>query len=388
MPKDIKVTIGVSVRPDNRGGAHTSDMNAVGACNQLFGPAVLFGKDELRITVETKAVPDSKDPGNGRQLQQERLDYVGTPKFKRELEGVDLLYIPGAPVAPRTQPTNAHGMRPSRGFKFYEAASRDAFESLVIEKAMTMGIPILAVCAGSWRLLESFGGEVRELSPKDYQTHGAKGWSGTHGLKADTTKHGVLPDAMIDVTAASEEKKKGARNAFGGGRPRDIDVKGANTTHWAVAAEETVKGKPQLKKHGAAAPNTHATASTTKASETLKAMPSALRTPADLLDVMVREPGSGTVEAFESTTGAPVIGTQWHPESFNPGMKGHGEKYANKYTIGFSQEIFRLMVMAAVASKLRRNDVVPALGKAFEEGGITLRHVADKHKNYRTGPLY
>lgn len=346
MPKDIKIKIGVSVRPDNRGNAHTSDVNAVAACGKLFADPVVYGKGTLRVTVEVVPIPDARNPSNGRMLADDRTKFLNTSRFKTQLGGIDLLYIPGAPVAPSTQRTDEHGMKATRGFKYYESVSRDPFETALIEKAMTLGIPVLAVCAGSWRLLETFGGEVRELNEEEYALHGKRGWAGSHGLEADTTKRGLIPDAMIEAKAPSQEAKKTARNAFSDpekGRPASYTSSGANTTHWAVANTITTdKGKQELKRHD-----------------------KGMRTPADLLDVMVTEPGTQTVEAFESKFGAPIIGTQWHPESFNPGMKGLKEKYKDNDMVEFSQKIFRTMVLAAVASKYRRRSVVPSLKEAL-----------------------
>jgi putative glutamine amidotransferase len=90
---------------------------------------------------------------------------------------------------------------------------------------------------------------------------------------------------------------------------------------------------------------------------------------------MATETKTGTVEAFESRFGAPIVGTQWHPESFLPGMKGSGEKYATKGMISFSQEIFRVITLAAVTAKLRRCSVVPSLRDQLQSGKLKLKHV-------------
>ncbi len=405
MPRQI--VIGCSVRPDNSGGGSASDMRALQACQQLFSTPIRVGDDTaVEIEVVVRKVPMVATPSDAGAVQSARSAFLVPAKgmdaartMDANLAGVDLLYIPGAPAAPTTQQTDTHKMKPASAFKKTEAVSRDAFESALIEAAMTRGIPILAVCAGSWRLLEGFGGAVRELSGEDVKRHYEGSWNCNHPLAVRPGEKGIL-----NRSALKTNTKTGV-------------FPGANSTHWAVAATTTTGA---LAKHGNAETRaSHAFPAPRERGEKPAGMGSsaqrnwrkredkailkehadasaafpttpgrAFRDPADLLQVMVREGTRarlGTVEGYESNSGAPVVGVQWHPESFMPGMKGPGEKYANDDTIAFSRNIFMNMVLAALASQTRRSNVIPALKEAFQKEGMGLRKASEDQKAYTDG---
>jgi putative glutamine amidotransferase len=321
-------------------------------------------KDWTSALGSKNPVPDTRtDVGkkSTEQLHKERASFNSATLVSfdpADLNGIDLLYIPGAPVAAKSQQTDVHGLKATPGFKTTEANSRDAFEAKIIEVAMNRGIPILAVCAGSWRLIESYGGQVRELSPTELGTHhnSASVWSCNHS-----------------VNVLSNQEAPGLVTSAAHGVPIDEgrqQLLGANSTHWAVTDVQHSKIQEGINR-GQIDP----TKATFTKRQTGLGQTSDSLDPSQLLKPVAFEPGTYTVEAFESSFGVPIVGTQWHPESFLPGMKGNNEKYANQTTITSSREIFRLMILAAVTSKVKRLSVVPQLREIFLKGGPNLRHV-------------
>ena len=340
MP-EITINIGISVRPDQGGKAHTYDTSAAMSAKHLFSEPLALGTsgDKFIINVNTVQVPKIAKPEDGDELIQKRqvYDFGNMVSFEKDLQGIDLLYIPGAPVATPSQDSNIHKMKAPDvtkkpdNFKAKEASSRDSFESKLIETAMNRCIPVLAVCAGSWRLLEAFGGQVRELSKKDAKIHRNKNklWSTHHEIEVEADARGLMKEAAADKTI----------------------FQGANTTHWAVA--DAKQGSLVNRHNPTKASNNSPTRERLQASK--------------LLQVIAKEPSLGTVEGFESQFGIPIMGAQWHPESNLKGQPGAIDKLAKEGgMVAFSQEIFRLMILAAVTAKFHRQHVIPSLRKSLQ----------------------
>jgi putative glutamine amidotransferase len=365
---DIRVTIGVSVRPDQGGDAHKYDMDAVQSAKHLFGKPIRIGtsKEMVTINVEARALPSGiADVKDGDLIAQARSDFEFERLVSDDLNCIDLLYIPGGPAATPTQQTNIHKMKVTQPgpdqpdtFKTKEARTRNEFEAKLISTAMNRGIPVLAVCAGSWRLLESCGGKVRELSKADVKTHrDAKNlWALHHDLRVEPGQ---------SVMSAASSWSKG-------------DLKGANTTHWAVADEASFGEKF----------NNKARQQPLSQEERDSPRPPVLHA-GDFLQVVAREPITNGIEGFESQFGMPLMGAQWHPESNLPGQPGASDDLAiGGGMVRFSQEIFRMMILAAVTAKLRRSNVVSTLRSEF--GAIKLKPVgaAIKAQNESKRVLY
>lgn len=333
------ITIGVCFRTDQSGAAHTYDMDGVRAVNNTE-PALPF--EVLAIGLPRGA--------SGAATPARVANFA-------DLDGIDLLYIPGSPTAADSQvastPATTAELRPIHDAELNfnravapvvvaplgpkpsakaqtahlqatatynkqkrihdEHTSRAKYELKLIGFARDRGIPVLAICAGSWRLLESYGGKVRTLAIEPRKLHKAENprdtWTVNHGVHV----HGG------SMTAQS-------RN----GHCRDLSA--INTTHWAVACTRYYNSK-------------------------LEAVNLKVADPDQLLEIaaMADDPIQATVEAFESRQGAPVVGIQWHPETYLPGMPGagtgspEGRKHA--------AELFRFMAYAAWTSKRRPGQV-------------------------------
>jgi putative glutamine amidotransferase len=269
-----------------------------------------------------------------------------------------MLYIPGSPFASRTQrpyiekdsnttkegnntkkednikkkegnykkikplddfynnPNNANQIRNSElsnnERKQHEFTSREKYELQLIKYAKKLGMPILAVCAGSWRVLESYGGETVKLPKDDIDNHynSSNLWSISHPLN-------VPNDSLLNHIMKIENKDK-------------IEV---NSTHWAAA--NISNGKFVKNNLSNQDPN-------------------------DSLSILALE-GDKWVEAFCNKFGHPVLALQWHPESYLPGNPGYNTNDDNvKKTVFQNCSIFEFMTLAAVAYKYRRSCVKQA----------------------------
>lgn len=310
VPDSAVIRVGVSFRTDQRGGAHSGyDVRAFEAAEQIYP-----GHRAV-----TQALPRGASGGDTppREANWEDLDEI------------DLIFIPGAPMANSTQVATSSDAaaaaeeegvsRPRNARERTEHESRSAYELRLIAMARTRGIPVLAVCAGSWRLLEAYNGVVRTLPVGQRGRHKARpptgAWDIGHGV--EITRRSLLHDLI--------------------GRDH---LSGTNSTHWAVAAE-TPAGRLRRNALGG-------------------------EDPSDMIDVMARTTGSrpelNTVEGFGSRSGVPHIGAQWHPETYLPGMPGYDA--AHEAQRSAAAGLFRGMFEAAGATRARRT-VVRQLDRRF-----------------------
>lgn len=366
-PRRARIYVGVPFRTDGSGRAHTNhDCAAIDALNRLVNSdgSARFDVEVVPVTLPRGAT------GAESPLREANWSH---------LDGIDLLYIAGGPTANDTQEgssSDSEAYQKERDFngnlepirkpgekdaafekrveKYervkLEHTTRAKYELLLLEIARNRGIPVLAVCAGSWRLLESYNGKVRTLDVKTRARHKAEDSSKTWGLK-----HGVRVRGNTML-----------RSLVAGGRDSDRDVDGVNSTHWAVAATDatpaiTTVGTmtyPSLARRPppdgqTAAPKSH---------------------PADWLEVSAVDRDSPhTVEAFESLYGAPTMGIQWHPESYLPGMPGAGDMSPG--TPGaLSTALIEFMVFAARARQ--RKQLVSASLQAEATASAALQEAA------------
>ncbi len=280
-----KVKVGVAWRRDGRNAAHAGDL-------------AVF-----------------QHPGLADKVQVFTLAWAGadtaTGLTKGELKDMDLLVIPGGPHANATQipeagaaPSNA----PRAGSTAY-AAERATSELDLIEQARTLGMPILALCGGSWRLVENYGGQTVELAALDHEgkilSSGRRDANRRrHAGNMDNVrtefKHGaqIRPGSMLQSALAPKLGKAPARSSYTDPkhktpetRPHGPTELNVNSVHWAAirtGAMGTRTGVP--------------------------ARPYAI-VPNNMLEMSAMDNSKlKTPEAVESRHGAPVMGVQWHPE--------------------------------------------------------------------------
>ncbi len=370
-----EVKIGITFRTDGGGEAHiTHDQKAIECLNRMGEGLRLNGRQFPVVTAETLP-KGAKGPNTPQRVAQ-----------YGDLDGIDLLYIPGAPSANDTQ-TGAKaadinearekdpGVAPvppaqgatqqeieqyetkKRGWetkkrKFIEHTSRAPYELKLIEIARTRGIPVLAICAGSWRLLESFGGQSRtiEVSIRGSHKKSQNPWDLKHDVKVtgNTNLSSAMgyqqKDGKLWPKMPTSQKDD---DDYGKLLPRtdpQHTFKDANSTHWAAA---DVNSSGQLVKNP-----------TQEVRDQKGRLQQRADIPSSLLQVSAIAP-DGVVEAFETLFGAPCMGIQWHPEAYMPGMLGSEKNGKEQTETGLG--IFEFMVFAAVASRLRRGFVAATL---------------------------
>lgn len=175
---------------------------------------------------------------------------------------------------------------------------RTAHEAGIIREALKRGQPILALCAGSWRLWESY----RQLTEDPTYTKIV-----SDGLV--TVKNHVSSRMMsfsdktgkivynLDLHGLKIENDSLLSSAFKGKKWKKPlpEVVKVNSVHWKVVNKQK---KPKILR--IAATSTHEPKGVTVAR------------------LGVIHPEGGAVESFESEAGAPLLGIQWHPEAYNP----------------------------------------------------------------------
>ena len=324
LPVFDKINVGVAFRTDGKGKAHVGhDMMAIKNLNNLKDNE---GNARFPFRIEPIVLPRNAE---GSETPRREATF-------RDLDDIQLLYIPGGPTANDTQEASS-----PFGHKYYEIernlnraknarergehVSRATYELRLLGIARARGIPILAVCGGSWRLLESYGGKVRTLEISQRERHKAQNRDETWSLHHDLQLMGgrTLIKLMEQKRIQFERNQK------------------VNSTHWAVASTVTDPYTGLKLARGT-------------------------DDPSHWLEITAIEPDTDTVEAFESLYGAPTMGIQWHPESYLPEMPG--SKSGTDDVRALSIAIFELMAFAAQTAK-RRQSISASLSfevRAFE----------------------
>lgn len=171
---------------------------------------------------------------------------------------------------------------------------REQFELKLIKAAKERGIPLLAICAGSWRLTNAYG--VKTIPVAEHTVTRHEQWE---PVRDPDRKTYIAPNTMlrgIHVTAQNNreiifsegkaQKKLLARN--GSSTTFDPKFLHVNSTHWRVSPYPEVCHNTEFNK-------TFETAA---------------------IDIE-----HGTLEGYESKRGAPIMALQWHPEYTIPYVK-------------------------------------------------------------------
>lgn len=165
---------------------------------------------------------------------------------------------------------------------------RISFENEIIKNACLTGQPILAICAGSWTLWQSFGGTLKEVEHHVYSS-----------MPYLVTDGGVGNNKQIhEVTLLNNTIVSGVMN-------RNIQTNPeVNSVHWMAPNETNIPNMLEICAH-----SRHSLQH----------------------DVLNRQgnimvPENNTVEAFETKYGAPMIGIQWHPECYYSKQKTSEEQ--------------------------------------------------------------
>ncbi len=324
------ITVGVCFRTESGGKAHEYDRSVFNSLNKFAQLGF-----EIRVVTLPRGASGPNTPARLPSLNE----------IRRDLDEVDLLYIPGGVSALESQiatsqnePEKTEEQNLNKTSTTLQKATRQkdtkdarrlreeydfrsVYEHRLIEVARTRGMIIMGICGGSWRLLEAYGGSIRTLPITERATHlhpdKNKRWELRHPL---TFIEGAMLDGLLKKLKLNEDSIL------------------PHSTHWAVPVGNVDNSKlvidPAIKQNN---------------SSTEPAF-------ADQLEVSLRakigRPESDTIEGFETKYGAPVTGLLPHFESNLPGLEGY--KDATIETRTFSQEIFIYFCQAAMVYKSKR----------------------------------
>lgn len=210
--------------------------------------------------------------------QDPDIAYLAGDQFRAAL-GNHPSNLPHGGQPPAIDEAHAGGLLviPGRVRKKEYEPLRKAHEEDIINEALRRGQPIVAICAGSWRVWEACGGDTMEVEDHSYGggmlrldrvagtrvTHN----KAIHGLELET-------DAMITTILGDEA-------------PTQV-----NSVHWRAVDPATTPERLRVVGW-----------STDDPSIVVKTRQSILM-----------QPQVHTPEAFESTHGAPIMAFQWHVE--------------------------------------------------------------------------
>jgi gamma-glutamyl-gamma-aminobutyrate hydrolase PuuD len=205
------------------------------------------------------------------------------------LNRADCIFISGSRFDPSSQYCSETPTRPSPDIR------REAFEIRLMQKAKSQGIPLLAVCAGSWRLTSAYGGKTFAVPDEHVKYH--EEWGGaernpdrTALLKSKTMLHGLHSAAQRNKTLifSGGVAQKHLANSSNPNQEYATNSIAVNSTHWRVSPPPESQPGTDFNRH--------------------------FETTA--LDAVHK-----TVEAYESKFGAPTIAVQWHPELVLPEVR-------------------------------------------------------------------
>lgn len=260
-----------------------------------------------------------------------------------ELKDMDLLVIPGGPHSNDKQiPVigKEKDNAPKPNTATY-AGQRAKSELDLIEQARTVGMPILALCGGSWRLVQNYGGETVEVAALD-----ADGKFLQAGSNTDARKHhaGNMNNVKTEFKHSAEIRPGSLLQSATGlptgpkGAAPQMEV---NSVHWAVVRTGSMETRPGL-----------------------GARPFAI-VPNNMLTMSARDTSAQqTSEAVESQHGAPVLGVQWHPEYQLPTTGGPKPPAPQQAARAANLALLQWMIKAAQAYRVHRDSMTLILANA------------------------
>lgn len=186
--------------------------------------------------------------------------------------------------------------------------TRMRYEQSLINKARHRGQPVLAVCAGSWTLWQTFSGKLKQVDDHNY---------GGAMPRLSKAQPEICNNKMIHRINISPHTF--LDNSMGLPSSRNLKPK-VNSVHWRACDDNEQDMPKELMISAHAVPDNRLAP---------KNRQSKLMQP------------DACVEGFETKHGAPIMGVQWHPEAFNlhenaqqnklfQFMKSAGQTYLNR----------------------------------------------------------
>lgn len=289
--------------------------------------------------------------------------------------GEGLLIITGGSYGLDTEQHGTH--RPSAN-ALPRHLLRVEHERALLKEAQLQGRPVLGICGGSWRVLESYGGTTNALPANTHQTRRSMAFIRTRGFISDNLRQhpltlkrdGLLRQnwKIVKNPLPPSSKQQGPKNPkrpvqrYKNFPPRrqsrpwtrltDAELQAGapllvNSAHWAAAAEDVgPAGQRSFSAYEGRAAVLPDWSGVYRAKRELLEV--VARTGVENPDNSYAEDPNGTIEAFGTTRGAPVMGIQWHPEAYILNLDGAS-------AAELSKELVLRMVMAGDAFDARRN---------------------------------
>lgn len=215
---------------------------------------------------------------------------------------------------------------------------RKKYEMNLIKNARMVGQPILSICGGCWVLYQQYGGQITEVTDHAYRA----------GMPRLSDVTGKIGNNKQIHRIAIKEGENLLRAAFGL-RKNDDNCLPVNSVHSYAPDPSNIPSGLEI------------TAISVQDDEL-----SPVSAKANNLEKEKMKPQSNTIEAFESTHGAPVLGVQWHPEAYTG--KNEGEVFAEN-----QMNLIRFMALAGQAF-LNKQKLLAEFKKDFFSIKSSLRH--------------
>jgi gamma-glutamyl-gamma-aminobutyrate hydrolase PuuD len=300
--------------------AHREDAHGAGAFWDHYTLRNATGR-ETTLTHSAAVAPVVTPPGP-RKARQFAGPLPGGDPIASTDPGSGLLFIAGGNYGLTTElPAPNKDHVPEAGSAKTRHEHRAQHERQLLLLARRTGRPVLAVCGGSWRLLEAFGGRTRGVKPHTHQTRQMPYLTSRGAIAKVASTHGVSV-ARGSLLSSIFRDDAGVIPAR------------VNSAHWAVAEESRLGQLYGVPRFG-------------QRLRPLLRISARGHTGADAPYLGApRRPFAQSVEAFETAHGAPMMGIQWHPEAYDRGFSAT-EHQANR-------RILTYMAQAGDAYEARR----------------------------------
>lgn len=285
-----KPSIGIPYRNDGAGRGADYDHRSLQAASS--GATTLLKTADM-CTSPMKYVAKQRT----QQLKHKIPQLVAS---KESGDGYGLLFIPGI----------------SRSvYESAEREEREEFQGTLIKQALLEGRPILAVCGGCWQLWEKFGGKTKEVREHSYR-------GGMPRILQSTGKVGNNKQVHRVGFGQNSQILLGAMRLEQDARPT------VNSVHWKAPVKSNVS----------------------------HVQVSAISIADDQIAPLITNKGmtrplkpERCIEAFESESGAPILGIQWHPEAYQQGTShAHSIRYMEEAGRAFNIKKKMLLEIKAI----------------------------------------
>ncbi|WP_457329754.1 gamma-glutamyl-gamma-aminobutyrate hydrolase family protein [Rhizobacter sp. P5_C2] len=259
-------------------------------------------------------------------------------------EGRGLLVIAGGNYGLESEMPRHAGHTP-KGSAAERHQQRREHEEALLKQAQLTGRPVAGLCGGSWSVLESYGGTTQQVKSNTHQARSMPFIKKNGDISNNFEPHGVDLEPGTMLHSQSAWQRQDPMDVEGGPPPRphwennrkkDKIRYDVNSVHWAAAREDEGGLVPRDPQDEALA----ARLGTLQVS----ARDTTHRSP--FMDAPRGAP-LYAAEAFESRSGPPVMGMQWHPEAYSSG-------HADKPAAAMSQNALNYMAKAGDAYEARQ----------------------------------